>query len=84
LAITEKTVGPDHPDTAATLHALAFLYEAQGRYPEAERMLKRLLAIYEKTVGPDHPSNERVTAAWNSAASGLTSIFRASLRPTFA
>ncbi len=31
------------------------LYKTQGRYAEAEPLLKRALAIREKTLGPEHP-----------------------------
>ena len=33
---------------------LAVLYEAQGRYADAEPLFKRALAIQEKALGPDH------------------------------
>ncbi len=38
------------------LNNLAALYEAQGRYAEAEPLYKRALAIWEKALGPEHPS----------------------------
>ncbi len=31
------------------------LYEAQGKYAEAEPLYKRSLAIREKTLGSEHP-----------------------------
>jgi len=34
---------------------LALLYQAQGRYAEAEPLYKRSLAIMEKALGPQHP-----------------------------
>ena len=39
-----------------SLNDLALLYEAQGRYAEAEPLYKRALAIDEKALGPDDPS----------------------------
>jgi hypothetical protein len=36
LAIKEKILGPEHPDTATTLHSLAVLYGEQGKYEQAE------------------------------------------------
>jgi tetratricopeptide (TPR) repeat protein len=56
LAIREKMEGPEHPSTAATLHALATLYIDQGKYEQAEPLLQRTLAIKEKMEGPEHPS----------------------------
>ncbi len=47
--------GPDHPDVGTSLNNLAGLYQAQGRYAEAEPLLKRSLAIREKALGPEHP-----------------------------
>jgi CHAT domain-containing protein len=55
IEISEKALGPDHPDVAAALNNLAELYRAQGKYAEAEPLYKRSLAIWEKALGPDHP-----------------------------
>ena len=41
LEIREKALGPEHPDTAASLNNLAGLYVSQGQYEEAEPLLKR-------------------------------------------
>ena len=54
LAISGKSLGPDHPDTAAHLSSLAELYRVQGLYAKAEPLLLRALAIREKALGPDH------------------------------
>ena len=56
LMICEKTLGPEHPNTAESLNNLALLYIAQGKYDEAEPLYKRSLAIYEKALGPEHPN----------------------------
>jgi len=56
LAITEKCLGPDHPDVAQSLANLAALYHSQGNYAEAEPLYRRALAIKEKALGCDHPS----------------------------
>ena len=55
LAISEKTLGPNHPDVGMSLNNLASLYQAQGRYAEAEPLYRRSLAILENSKGPDHP-----------------------------
>jgi tetratricopeptide (TPR) repeat protein len=55
IAITEKTLGPDHPDLATSLNNLALLYRNTGRYTEAEPLYERALAIREKALGPEHP-----------------------------
>ena len=47
--------GLEDPRLATSLNNLALLYEAQGKYVEAEPLYKRALAIDEKAVGPEHP-----------------------------
>ncbi len=35
---------------------LAFLYERQGRYSEAEPLYQQALEMFEKWLGVDHPN----------------------------
>ena len=46
---------PADPRLATSLDNLAALYNAQGKYAEAEPLHKRALAIFEKALGPEHP-----------------------------
>jgi tetratricopeptide (TPR) repeat protein len=55
LAIYERVLGSDHPDTATSLNNLAGLLEAQGAYAEAQPLFERSLAICEQVLGSDHP-----------------------------
>jgi tetratricopeptide (TPR) repeat protein len=55
LAIVEKALGPDHPDTARSLNNLGYLLQAMGNLAEARPYYERALAIREKALGPDHP-----------------------------
>ena len=55
LEITEKTFGPKHPNTAASLSNLAAGYQAIGQYDKAEPLYQRALAILETILGPEHP-----------------------------
>src|SRR5690606_33023899 len=55
LAIWEKTRGPEHPDTADAVNALAVIYYRQGRDAGAEPLYRRALAISEKVLGLEHP-----------------------------
>src|SRR5450755_2576671 len=55
LAIREKVLGPEHPDTATSLNNLAWLYREQGQHEQAEPLYQRALAIREKVLGPEHP-----------------------------
>ena len=56
LAIAEKTLGEDHPDTAGSLNNLAGLLESKGDFAGAEPLYRRALAIALKVLGPNHPN----------------------------
>lgn len=58
LAIREKALGPDHPDTALSLNNLAFLHYDEGNVTEAARLMRRALAIREARLGAKHPDTE--------------------------
>ena len=45
IDLGEKALGPEYPRLAVWLNNLARLYRANGRYAEAEPLLKRALAI---------------------------------------
>jgi tetratricopeptide (TPR) repeat protein len=45
LAITEKALGPDHPDVATSLENMTALFLRTGREKEAEALEKRAAAI---------------------------------------
>ncbi len=47
--------GEQDPRLATSLNNLAVLYNAQGRYAQAEPLYQRALAIREKALGPEHP-----------------------------
>jgi tetratricopeptide (TPR) repeat protein len=55
-AILAKTTGPDYPDLAVNLFALARIRTAQRRYEEAEPLLKRSLEITAAGAGPQDSS----------------------------
>ena len=55
LAIREKVLGPEHPDTTVTLSTLAILLAEQGHIEEARALHEQDLAIREKVLGPEHP-----------------------------
>ena len=63
---SEKALGPNHPNVAFSLNNLAALYASQGRYADAEPLLKRALAVRETVLGPSHPD---VAASVNNLAS---------------
>jgi tetratricopeptide (TPR) repeat protein len=55
LAIHEKALGSDDPDTARSLNNLGYLLRAQGEFAGARSYYERALAIREKALGADHP-----------------------------
>jgi tetratricopeptide (TPR) repeat protein len=48
-------LGAAHPDTLGSINNLASLYQDQGRYGEAEPLLRRALAARERMLGAEHP-----------------------------
>jgi tetratricopeptide (TPR) repeat protein len=56
LAIREKVLGPEHPNTATSLNQLAMLLQSQGELSTAGPLFERALAIREKVLGPEHPA----------------------------
>lgn len=65
LAIRERTLGPEHPETATNLNNLAGLLEDVGDFLGARPMFDRALAIREKALGPEH--RETATSLSNLA-----------------
>ncbi len=51
----ESKLGPDHPDTLATLHCLARAYRAAGRLHESIALFERVRDAKVAKLGPDHP-----------------------------
>lgn len=55
LASREKLLGKDHPYTFKTMHHLAKVVMARGRFEEAEGLSKRALGGLCRTLGAEHP-----------------------------
>src|SRR5262249_33615433 len=64
-AAIKARFGIDHVNYAFALNNLATMYQAQGKYGEAEGLYRRALAIEEKALGPSHPD---VASALNNLA----------------
>jgi len=60
LAIRERVLGPDHPDTAGSLNNLGSLLRAQGDLAGAQPYYERALAILELKLGPGSPATQIV------------------------
>ena len=54
LAIFEKSLGPDHPDTGQTSFNMANTFQRQGKLACALECFERTLPIFEKSLGPNH------------------------------
>ncbi len=55
LAIRERVLGPEHPQTASAVNNLATLLQTQGDLAGARPYVERALAIRERVLGPNHP-----------------------------
>ncbi|MDB4969566.1 MAG: serine/threonine kinase family protein [Myxococcales bacterium] len=55
LTISEKELGPDHPEVGSTLLSLAATLFGQDRFDESLSYYRRTLAVWEKTLGPEYP-----------------------------
>jgi tetratricopeptide (TPR) repeat protein len=56
LAISEATLGGEHPSTVTSLSNLALVLQAQGNFSRARPLFERALAVNEATLGPAHPT----------------------------
>ena len=56
LALKKEVLGERHPSTLTSMNNLAGLYQAQGRYSEAEPLYVDCLALEKEVLGERHPS----------------------------
>jgi tetratricopeptide (TPR) repeat protein len=54
VAIRQRILGEDHPDTAHSSNSLGYLLRAQGKLAEAGPYFERALATREKILGEEH------------------------------
>ena len=54
VALREKVLGSDHPETARAMNELGTMLWARGELHAARPLLERALAIRERALGPDH------------------------------
>ncbi|MHB1423544.1 MAG: tetratricopeptide repeat protein [Gemmataceae bacterium] len=54
VELRKAHLGPDHPDTLASMHHLAWAYQDDGRMKDAEALAKQTLARRQALLGPDH------------------------------
>ena len=64
LTIREKILEAGDPDLATSLNNLASLYDARGKYAEAEPLYRRAYAIMKARLGLDHPNTKTVLSSY--------------------
>ncbi|HEY0735251.1 MAG TPA: FxSxx-COOH system tetratricopeptide repeat protein [Herpetosiphonaceae bacterium] len=55
VAIRQRVLGLEHPDTVRSFNRLGGVLWAQGHYAEAQGYLEQALAIRQRVLGEDHP-----------------------------
>jgi serine/threonine-protein kinase len=63
LAQRQKIYGPEHPDVAQSLVALAMLRDAQAEFDSAEVFASKGLAMLKRHLPPDHQSVRKATTS---------------------
>jgi len=53
--IRRRVLGPENPDTLATMHHLASTLTGEGHYAEAEKLQRETLDIQRRVLGPENP-----------------------------
>ncbi|WP_247116052.1 tetratricopeptide repeat protein [Marinobacter sp. S6332] len=57
VKVNERALGPEHPNTAATIANLAILLDGMGDpFDSAEQLFRRAVEINERAFGPEHSS----------------------------
>jgi hypothetical protein len=70
LAVEERVLGTDRPDTLTTRYAIARMAAAQGRYREAEIAYREVLAARVRVLGRDHPQTRQTRQALEEVHEG--------------
>ena len=55
MRLLKESYGQGHHEYATAMNNVATLYQALGRYSEAEPLLMEASKIQQRTLGPDHP-----------------------------
>ena len=56
LEIHSEVLGPEHPDTLASMSDLALVLLYRGKLDEAEPLLRQVLEVRRRALGPEHPT----------------------------
>ena len=63
LAIKERVLGADHPDTATTYYNMGLLYQNQGDHGTAIRCFEKALRVFKAKLGDNHPYTQYAQSA---------------------
>jgi Flp pilus assembly protein TadD len=78
LAVLQRVLGSEHPDTLSTANNLAIALKSQGKYGEAETMYRETLAVQQRVLGREHPETLRtvnnLAACVRSARGAMNSL----------
>jgi len=55
VTLTEQLLGPEHTNTAISLHNLAVVHHQYGALKDAEPLYRRALGIHQRVSGAGHP-----------------------------
>jgi tetratricopeptide (TPR) repeat protein len=72
LAIRERQLEAEHPDTAQSVWWLAGLAVQQHHVQEAKVLYQRALSIFERTLGSEHPTTQHIQQFYASILKSLT------------
>jgi eukaryotic-like serine/threonine-protein kinase len=64
LAIQQRVLGPNNPQTLGSLHQLGWLLQEQGHYVEGEKLLRRALNGQRRELGPENPKTLATMPRW--------------------
>jgi hypothetical protein len=53
-------LGKEHPDTLTSMNNLAGILRDQGKYEQAEEMLRQALRLRETVLGEEHPDIRKI------------------------
>ena len=56
LASMRRALGAAHPSTMSALGGVAAILNAEGRYAEAEPIVREVVELQKRVLGPEHPS----------------------------
>jgi tetratricopeptide (TPR) repeat protein len=71
--LLSRHLGPDHPDTLASMNNLALSYATLGRLTDAIKLCEETLALRRAKLGPNHPDTLK---SMNNLASDYNDIGR--------